>query len=203
MSGWICLHRKLMDHWLFDDAEALKVWITMLMEANHAEKKKMFAGDLITIERGQMLTGRVSLSSKTGVSERRVRRVLDLLEKDGMIVRQKSNKYSLITITNYARYQDRVQQESSKRPQSDPHLNNVNNDNNRARRFSPPAVDDVRAYCEERGNGIDPQAFMDHYEANGWVQGKGKPVKDWKACVRTWENSRKQSRPADQPEAFV
>lgn len=56
----------------------------------------------------------------------------------------------------------------------------------------PPTVDEVRAYCLERGNGIDPQAFADYYEARGWKYGPGKPVADWKACVRTWENRRKQ-----------
>jgi hypothetical protein len=44
----------------------------------------------------------------------------------------------------------------------------------------------VSEYCQERGNSVDPQAFLDHYEANGWVRGKTK-IKDWKACVRTWE----------------
>lgn len=56
----------------------------------------------------------------------------------------------------------------------------------------PPTVDEVRAYCLERKNGIDPQAFVDFYEARGWKYGQGKPVVDWKACVRTWENRRKQ-----------
>ena len=60
------------------------------------------------------------------------------------------------------------------------------------KRFVPPTVDEVRAYCLERRNGIDPQAFVDFYEARGWKYGQGKPVVDWKACVRTWENRRKQ-----------
>ena len=59
-----------------------------------------------------------------------------------------------------------------------------------AKRFVPPTVDEVREYCESRNNGIDPEAFVDFYQVNGWVQGKqGKPIKDWKACVRTWERN--------------
>ena len=54
------------------------------------------------------------------------------------------------------------------------------------KRFIPPSVDDVKAYCEERGNKVDASSFIDHYAANGWMRGKSK-VKDWKACVRTWE----------------
>ena len=66
-------------------------------------------------------------------------------------------------------------------------------------RFVKPTVDEVRTYCIERNNGIDPQAFIDHYEANGWVQGKGKPIKSWQACVRTWENNRKDQQQIQDP----
>ena len=52
----------------------------------------------------------------------------------------------------------------------------------RAKRFTPPSIDEVRAYVRERGNKIDPETFLDYYVANGW-----KDVKDWKAKVRVWE----------------
>lgn len=58
------------------------------------------------------------------------------------------------------------------------------------RGFTPPTLEEVMQYCEERKNGIDAFAFFDFYEANGWVQGKqGKPLKDWKAAVRYWERN--------------
>ena len=55
-----------------------------------------------------------------------------------------------------------------------------------APRFSPPTVEEVRAYCKERGNQIDAQHFVDFYASKGWRVGN-QPMKDWKACVRTWE----------------
>ena len=54
------------------------------------------------------------------------------------------------------------------------------------KRFSKPTVEEVAAYCKERNNNVDPQRFWDFYEAKGWKIGKS-PIKDWKACVRTWE----------------
>lgn len=57
-----------------------------------------------------------------------------------------------------------------------------------ASRFTPPTVDEVQAYCRERGNSVDPQRFVDYYTANGWRVGKN-PMKDWKAAVRTWEKN--------------
>lgn len=54
------------------------------------------------------------------------------------------------------------------------------------KRFVPPSVDEVRAYCQERGNNVDPEKFVDYYTSNGWRVGKN-PMKDWRAAVRTWE----------------
>lgn len=53
-------------------------------------------------------------------------------------------------------------------------------------RFVKPTIEEVKEYCESRGNGVDPAKWMAHYEANGWRVGKN-PMKDWKAAVRTWE----------------
>ena len=62
------------------------------------------------------------------------------------------------------------------------------------KRFVPPSLDEVQAYCTERGNGIDAQAFIDFYASKGWMVGKTK-MTDWKAAVRTWESrNRKQSK---------
>ena len=57
------------------------------------------------------------------------------------------------------------------------------------RRFAPPSVEEVRAYCDERNNGIDADEFVDFYTAKGWKVGN-QPMKDWKAAVRTWEKRR-------------
>lgn len=56
----------------------------------------------------------------------------------------------------------------------------------RAPRFSPPSVEEVRAYCRERGNCVDPERFVDFYASKGWKVGR-ESMKDWKAAVRTWE----------------
>lgn len=60
------------------------------------------------------------------------------------------------------------------------------------RRFTPPTVAEVAAYCKERNNGINPEYFVDYYAARGWVLSNGKQVRDWRACVRTWENRDKE-----------
>lgn len=56
------------------------------------------------------------------------------------------------------------------------------------KRFTPPTLQEVQDYCNERGNGLSAENFIDYYTANGWRVGKN-PMKDWKACVRTWERT--------------
>ena len=51
-----------------------------------------------------------------------------------------------------------------------------------------PTLDEVKAYCNERNNRVDPERFIDYYTSNGWKVGKN-PMKDWKAAVRTWERT--------------
>lgn len=54
-------------------------------------------------------------------------------------------------------------------------------------KFTPPTQEEVTAYCKEKGYTFNPVKFFAYYETNGWVQGKGKPIKSWKACCVTWQ----------------
>jgi hypothetical protein len=60
------------------------------------------------------------------------------------------------------------------------------------KKFIPPTFEQVDEYCKERKNGIDAQAFVDHYQTRGWVpKGYTQQMRDWKAAVRTWEKNNK------------
>jgi len=67
---------------------------------------------------------------------------------------------------------------------------NVNDNVNSNKRFSPPSVSEVQAYCTERNNNVNAEQFVDFYTSKGWKVGSN-PMKDWKACVRTWERNHK------------
>jgi hypothetical protein len=57
------------------------------------------------------------------------------------------------------------------------------------KRFIVPKIDEIRDYCNERGNHVDAGKFYDFYESKGWMIGKNK-MKDWKAAVRNWERDK-------------
>lgn len=61
---------------------------------------------------------------------------------------------------------------------------------------SQPTLQEITDYCNERQNGIDPEEFYDFYTSKGWLIGKT-PMKDWKACIRTWEKTRKKKNEPD------
>ena len=65
-------------------------------------------------------------------------------------------------------------------------------------RFSKPSLDEVTAYCQERGNKVVPSKFLAYYDSNGWKVGKN-PMKDWKAAVRTWEGNGYDSKTSAKP----
>ena len=58
----------------------------------------------------------------------------------------------------------------------------------KSEKFEKPSVEEITEYCKLRNNAIDPQHFFDFYESKGWLVGKSR-MKDWKACVRTWERN--------------
>lgn len=112
--GWIKLHRSICDNWISQDPNAMAVWVRILVDANFEDKTKLFNGCKVTIKRGQLIFGLNAFSIKTGVSVAKLRRIIDMLESDGMISRQKTNKYSVITVVSYDQYQVDDKQTTSK-----------------------------------------------------------------------------------------
>lgn len=113
VDGWIKLHRSFRKwEWYQNDAMVL-LFIHLLLSANHQENK--WQG--LLIGRGQLVTGLKSLNKETKISIRTLRTCLSRLEQTGEISRKSTNKYSIITINNYDKYQQNGC-ESDKQPTS-------------------------------------------------------------------------------------
>ena len=116
MNGFFTIERKLTKHWCASDPSFLATWVWLLSEANWQDKKALINSQLIEIKRGQLIFGREAFSKKSGVSVSKLRRIMELLEKDGMIDQQKTNRYTIVTIKNYSQYQDVDQPTANRTP---------------------------------------------------------------------------------------
>lgn len=208
-KGWISLSRKIQDSFVWKDKPFSKgqAWIDLLLSVNHEDNKFLLGNELIMCERGSMVTSVRKLTERWGWSNTKTVNFLNLLESDEMIVQKKDTKKTVISIVKYDDYQNSENTKKTvKRHESDTRAtrertnNNDNNDNNVnnniSSRFTPPTLEEVRAYCQERGNKVDCEKWFDFYESKGWYVGKNK-MKNWKAAVRTWEKEEK-TKPVQQ-----
>ena len=137
--GWVSVHRKIQDHWLWADKPFSKgqAWVDMLLLANHADNKFLLGNELTEVQAGSFITSELKLMERWGWSKTKVRSFLDLLQKDEMIVKKTDRKKTTITLVNYGLFQDsettekpqKDRKKTTKRPQKDTN-NNENNDNN-------------------------------------------------------------------------
>ena len=77
------------------------------------------------------------------------------------------------------------EEEQPIKPQSKPKEKKV-----KESKFTPPTLEQIAAYVEERGSDVDPEKFFDFFDVSGWVDSKGNPVKSWKQKLITWEKNR-------------
>jgi hypothetical protein len=186
MSGWIKLHRQFISWEWFNKSEAVHLFLYMLLKANHTDGS--WQG--IKINKGQFITSYNKISSDTGISIQTIRTILKRFELTNEINIQTTNKYTTITICKYDIYQSEEstsnKQLTNKQQATNKQLTTNKNDNNEKNIFIKPSLQEVLQYCIERNNKIDAYQFINFYDSKGWMVGRNK-MKDWKACVRTWE----------------
>jgi hypothetical protein len=199
-SGWIKIHRSLQDHWLWQNPERLRCWLDLLLLANHERKKFFINETLVVCERGQTALSMKTLSERWRRSRHWTRSLLLLLQNDTMITFKSNAKTTLITICNYGNYQNVGTSEGQQKDisgTSEGHQRDTNTnykelkEEGTRKKFTPPTIDMVHAEFISRGLSpivatAEAETFLNHYSACGWVVGKNKPMKDWKACVGSW-----------------
>lgn len=207
--SYIKLDRKITEWEWFTDANTLKLWVYLLVNAQYQDTS--FKG--IEIKRGQLVTGRKKLAERLEMSERQVRSCLEHLQATNEVTIKPTNRYSIITIVKYDFYQggcdendqqndqQQVQPSTNKRPTNDHSKRNkeieevkeTKKDINAGGRkpFVKPTLEEVKAYCI--GNGyeeIDAEKFISYYEKNDWTvkerNGKRKKMTNWKLCLNSW-----------------
>jgi hypothetical protein len=119
-NGWIKLHRKLMDWEWYCDSHMVHLFIHMLFKANHEPRK--WKGE--SIDKGQFVSGREQLSLETGISEQSIRTCIERLKSTNEITIKSTNKFSVITVCNYCKYQScEIDDQPSNQPAIQPTTN--------------------------------------------------------------------------------
>jgi hypothetical protein len=106
--GYIKLWRKIKDHDFWKENRSktkFEAWVDLLMMAAGLDKKVLYRGEMIKVKRGQILTSKLSLSKQWGWDRKTVTRFIDLLKNEDQIrVIKKDNRYSILSICNYEKY---------------------------------------------------------------------------------------------------
>lgn len=157
----------------------------------------------------------VSLSGRMGISEKAFIRARNELKQLGLIdfvsskKRGTCTKYCILYNTKgstkevqkkYKGSTKEVQKADINRYKTETKIKkDISDDISKKTRtiFRPPTVQEVKDYCEQRGNSIDAEYFVDFYTSKNWMVGKNK-MKDWRACVRMWERNYRQEKPVKQ-----
>lgn len=179
----------------FDKAHA---WIDLLMYVNWADGERMFNDQLITVKRGSQFTSDQYLANRWHWSRGRVRRYLAILEAANMITVKRTPDGTWVNVVNYSKFQggrtgngtgDGTTNGTTNGTQLKKNIEEVKKNKREGeapRAFSPPAEQDVRAYCTQMNYKMNVKLFMAYYEARDWCLSHGKKMVDWKKAVTAW-----------------
>ncbi|MCK4522430.1 MAG: hypothetical protein KAU20_07695 [Nanoarchaeota archaeon] len=213
-QGYIKLFRSSFrnDLYFAEKFTRYQAWTDLLLLTNYKTRTFMKRGVSITLERGQVLAGEKFLADRWTWSRGKVRRFFDYLESETVqqIIQHKNNVCTYLTILNYEAYQGDGTTDDTTNDTTDGTTNGTTDGTHQRReegkeekkkrktrsKFIIPTEAEVREYCTERGNTIDPQQFISFYTAKNWMIGKNKMV-DWKAAIITWEGRNKKDNPTN------
>lgn len=123
MSGYIKLHRAVRGTAIAQHPEYFAAWVHLLCMASHKAHQQVVGAKVVDLEPGQLVFGRQKFSANTGISENKVRAALKVMKELGMITSKQHAKFSVITITNWLKYQSESPANNQKTTSKEPALN--------------------------------------------------------------------------------
>lgn len=190
MSGWIYLHRKLLDNpfWTCETFTRGQAWVDLLFLANYSDSFFYVRGNKVNVKTGQVAWSEPKLAERWGWSRTKLRKFLNDLEKEQQIIQQKNTITQIITINNYSEYQKKEQQKDSRKTaeeqQKDVSNKGIIKDNKGKRNskvFVPPQLEDVIKYFNENGYSKESAIkSFNYYDISNWVDSRGNKIRNWK-----------------------
>jgi len=213
-KGFIVLSRCFDDYKYWQSPIAISLWVKILLKANW--KDGWFMG--VKIPRGSFATSIKNLSEEIGVSHNTITKWLKIFEKEKQISLKSTNKFTVISVVNYALFQDfEIDTGKQSGKQTGKQTGKQSGDNRTIKpfnketkkqikdkkikdispRFVRPTLQELSDYAKSISyTDFNPHYFMNYYDGNGWMAGSHK-MKDWQATVRNWkirDNKKKAER---------
>jgi hypothetical protein len=185
MSGWIKLHRQITDWEWYDDNNTFRLFIHLLLKANH--KERSYRGT--TIEVGCIMTGRELLSKETGLSVQQIRTCLDRLKLTNEITIKSDKQGTIIQVVKYKDYQVVTNELTTDQPTTNQQVTTNKNDNKEKNDNTIPTKEMFVDYGIEKSPDVNIESLRLKYDA--WISsdwctnkaGKLTKIKNWKATL--------------------
>jgi hypothetical protein len=185
MSGWIKLHRQILEWEWYSDNNCFRLFTHLVLKANY--KQKRFKG--IELKIGSIVTSRDILARETGLSSQQIRTALNKLISTNEVTSVTSSQGTIIQIVNYEKYQVETNETTNEQPTNNQQVTTNKKDNKENKEITIPSIDEFLAYSLSQIPNINKQDVELKYKSwlvNDWcvnVDGKKRKITNWKTTL--------------------
>jgi predicted transcriptional regulator len=187
-NGFIKLHRSLLKWEWYDDISTFKVFLHLLLTVNIEDSK--WRGEKIPA--GARVTSIAKLAEETKLSQQKIRTALKHLELTHELTNKKTSKYTVVTVSNWSKFQQLTRSLTKKQQTTNKQLTNnqpqykkVKEDIKKVR-STIPTFFELSSFITESKFNVNAQKFFDYYEKNNWKTKKGIDIDNWQELLRQW-----------------
>jgi len=185
MSGWIKLHRQILEWEWYSDNNCFRLFTHLVLKANY--KQKRFKG--IELKKGSIVTSRDILARETGLSSQQIRTALNKLISTNEVTSVTSSQGTIIQIVNYEKYQIETSEITNEQPTDNQRVTTNNKVKKENKEITIPSIDEFLAYSVSQIPNINKQDVQLKYKSwlvNDWcvnVDGKQRKISNWKTTL--------------------
>ena len=190
----ICLNEWALDKDIKNELGLLLIISSLCAEKGYCYASNKYLGEIFD-------TNEITISRKIKLLAEKQYINIEY-EKRGCEVISRKIRLTKMLTDDYQKSQSTINKNAKENIISNNNISINIKENIKRKVFTKPTIEEIEQYCKERNNGINAEAFYDFYESKDWYVGKNK-MKDWKACVRTWEQRNTSSvKRVSKPEWF-
>lgn len=182
---YIKLFHNVLNWGWYGDTNTFRVFMHILLHANYQESE--YRGHKIPA--GACVFGRKKWAKELGLSEREIRTAMNHLKSTNEVTIKATNKFSIVSVVKWEFWQieegKATNKKTNKTPTSDQQPT-TSKDSKNIYISTTPTIEDVRKYAKDNDLIIDADYFYKYYETAGWVDAKGKRIKNWKLKMLNW-----------------